>query len=342
VWLIAVLLAGVVMAALTSCGDAVKEDASAENEGPALNIGLAYDIGGRGDKSFNDAAADGLDDVKRTLGLVHVKEVTARPGEPGSSKEQRLRGLAESGYSPVIAVGYAYSDAVRKVAPRFPHTRFAIIDDGEATGPNVSNLLFAEEQGSFLVGAVAAMKSRTEQVGFVGGVSSPPVKKFEAGYIQGVKYVNPRIKVKVAYLTRPPDLTGFDNPGMAKAAAARMYDAGADIVYQAAGASGAGVFEAAKQARKWVIGVDSDQAVTADPAVRNLILTSMVKRVDVAVYDFVANLMDGTIRSGRTVYDLSLGGVDYSSTGGHIKDVQPRLEQLKQEIIIGKIKVSPS
>ncbi|MBP2704755.1 BMP family ABC transporter substrate-binding protein [Microbispora sp. RL4-1S] len=335
------VLAGVALVT-ASCGRVPGTGATIETDyAKSLRVGLAYDIGGRGDQSFNDAAADGLDEVRRSLGLLQIKEFEAQPGEPLSSKQQRLQTLAENGYSPVIAVGYAYSDAVRTVAPRYPHTKFAIIDDRAASGPNVANLLFAEEQGSFLVGAAAAMKSKTGDVGFVGGVQSPLIKKFEAGYRQGVKYMNPKAKVRVAYLTRPPDLTGFDNPAKARQAAKAMYDGGADVVYQAAGASGAGVFQAAKDAGRWAIGVDSDQAKTADPAVRDLILTSMIKRVDVAVYDYIAALMDGTVASGPSVYDLKLGGVDYSSTGGHIKDIQPKLEQLKQEIIIGKIKVSP-
>ncbi|ETK33306.1 BMP family lipoprotein [Microbispora sp. ATCC PTA-5024] len=338
---IAVLMTGAVLAAATACGGVHSPGATVPGDHPrALRIGLAYDIGGRGDKSFNDAAADGLDDARRSLGLLQVQEVAAQPGEPESAKVNRLRLMAKAGYSPIIAVGYAYSDAVKDVAPKFPGTKFAIVDDSVASGPNVTNLLFAEEQGSFLVGAAAAMKSKTGDVGFVGGVESPLIKKFEAGYTQGVKYVNPRAKIEIAYLTKPPDLTGFDNAAKAQDAAQKMFAAGADVVYQAAGASGAGVFKAAQSAKGWAIGVDSDQARTADPSVRGLILTSMVKRVDVAVYDYIANLMDGTVKSGRAVYDLKLGGVDYSTTGGHIDDIQPRLEQLKQEIIIGKIRVS--
>ncbi|GAA4568236.1 BMP family lipoprotein [Planotetraspora kaengkrachanensis] len=333
---IAVLMAGTLVVA-AACGGKPPEFSG--SDASSMKVGLAYDIGGRGDQSFNDAAAAGLDDAKRNLGLRTVKELEATHGETDAQKAERLRVLAEAGYSPIIAVGYAYSEPMKRVAPDFPATRFAIVDDTMARGPNISNLLFAEEQGSFLVGAAAALKSRTGHVGFVGGVESPLVKKFEIGFVQGVKHIKPEDTVDVKYLAQPPDLTGFDDPAKGRLAAQGMYDAGADVVYQAAGGSGAGVFEAAYEHHAWAIGVDSDQARTAAPDVRGNILTSMLKKVDVAVYDYIANILDGTVRSGPTVYDLRLGGVDYSTTGGHIRDIQPRLEELKQQIIVGKIKV---
>ncbi|GAA4578777.1 BMP family ABC transporter substrate-binding protein [Planotetraspora phitsanulokensis] len=334
---IAVLVVGALVAGAAACGGKPPEFSG--SDASSMKVGLAYDIGGRGDQSFNDAAASGLDDAKRNLGLRTVKELEATPGETDAQKSERLRVLAEAGYSPIIAVGYAYSEPMKRVAPDFPATRFAIVDDTMARGPNISNLLFAEEQGSFLVGAAAALKSRTGHVGFVGGVQSPLVKKFEIGFTQGVKYIKPEDTVDVKYVAQPPDLTGFDDPAKGRLAAQGMYDAGADVVYQAAGGSGAGVFEAAYQQHAWAIGVDSDQAKTAAPEVRGNILTSMLKKVDVAVYDYIASILDGTVKSGPTVYDLRLGGVDYSTTGGHIRDIQPRLEELKQEIIVGKIKV---
>ncbi|GII53182.1 BMP family ABC transporter substrate-binding protein [Planotetraspora thailandica] len=337
---IAALVAGVLMASAAGCGTTAAHTAHASVDVSSMKVGLAYDIGGRGDQSFNDAAAAGLDDAKRNLGLRQVKELEATPGEGDQQKADRLRVLADAGYSPIIAVGYAYSDAMKKVAPDFPHTSFAIVDDDAARGRNVTNLLFAEEQGSFLVGASAALKSRTGRVGFVGGVQSPLIEKFQAGFTQGVKYVNPRASIEVKYLTQPPDITGFDDPAKARTAAQGMYDAGADVVYQAAGGSGAGVFEAAKDHEAWAIGVDSDQALTADPEVRPNILTSMMKKVNVAVYDYLAGIADGTMRAGPTVYDLRLGGVDYSTTGGHLRDIDSRLEELKQQIIVGKIRVA--
>jgi basic membrane protein A and related proteins len=305
-----------------------------------LRVALAYDLGGRGDRSFNDSAAQGLDEAKRDLGISQTFEAEADRDEVAAQKESRLRFLASNGYSPIIAVGFSYAEPLGKVAPQYPGTMFAIVDDATVTGPNIYNLLFAEEQGSFLVGAAGALKSRTKRVGFIGGVRAPVLRKFEAGYAQGVKHVRAGTQVQVQYLTKPPDYRGFDDPAKGKAVAAGMYSAGNDVVYQAAGGSGVGVFEAAKAANEWAIGVDSDQAATADAAVRGHILTSMVKKVNVAVYDFIASVVDGTAKSGPVTYDLKAGGVDYSTTGGHIEDIQPQLETLKQKIINGEIKVT--
>ncbi|MBB2742458.1 UNVERIFIED_ORG: basic membrane protein A [Microbispora rosea subsp. rosea] len=334
-------MAGVVAVAVTAaagCGGGVE---TASSQTGSLRVGLVYDIGGRGDKSYNDAAAAGVDEAKRNMTGLRVREVEAAPGEPVVRKVERVRALAEAGYDPIIAVGYSYAPALARIAPKFPKTRFAIVDEPTVSGPNITNLLFASEQGSFLIGAAAAMKSRTGDVGLVGGNRSPLVRKFEVGYVQGVKHVNPRARIRIAYLAGPHDLSGFERPDKAQKAARCMYRAGADVVYQVAGASGAGVFRAAKNAGAWAIGVDYDQAKSADPAVRHVILTSMIKRIDVAVYDYLADVADHTVRSGRVVYDLKLGGVDYTLTGGHITDIQPRLEQLKQEIIHGRVKVSP-
>ena len=341
--LVSALLAGALI--LTGCGggddnaDATPE-ASGSSSAPAsdIKVGLAYDIGGRGDQSFNDAAAAGLDKAADEFG-VETKEAEASNGEADTAKEERLRVLANAGYNPVIAVGFAYSGAVAKVAKELPDTQFAIIDDGAALGDNIANLLFAEEQGSFLVGAAAALKSKAGDIGFVGGVEVPLIKKFEAGYTAGAKEVNPDIKVQVKYLTQPPDFSGFGDPAKGKTAAAGMFDAGADVVYQAAGGSGGGVFEAAKAAGGLAIGVDSDQYNTADPAVKDVIMTSMLKKVDVAVYDFIKSVVDDNFTAGPTTYDLEKDGVGYSTTGGQIDDITTKLDEYKAKIISGEIKV---
>ncbi|MFC4586632.1 BMP family lipoprotein [Sphaerisporangium corydalis] len=315
---------------------AASSASSAAPTGP--KVGLAYDIGGRGDQSFNDAAAAGLEKAKSELSLADTKELEAGSGETGAQKEQRLRLLAQGGYNPVIAVGFAYSEAIKKVAKEFPDTKFAIIDDA-AEGPNISNLVFAENEGSFLVGAVAALKTKKDHIGFVGGVQVPLIKKFEVGFTRGAQAVKPDIKIDVKYLTQPPDFGGFNDPAKGKTAAEGMYDAGADIVYQAAGGSGGGVFEAAKAAKGFAIGVDSDQALTADEGVRSVILTSMLKKVDVAVFDFLKSYTDGTVQAGVKVYDLKAGGVDFSTTGGQVDDVKNKVDEYKQKIIDGTIKV---
>ncbi|HEX6921544.1 MAG TPA: BMP family ABC transporter substrate-binding protein [Actinomycetes bacterium] len=327
--------------ALTACGG---DDSGGTSTGDAtskksdLKVGLAYDIGGRGDQSFNDAAAAGLDKAKKDLGIT-ANEAEAAQGEPESAKEERLRLLAQNGFNPVIAVGFAYSAATAKVAKEFPKTNFAIIDDAGAVGPNIANLTFAENEGSFLVGAAAALKSKTGNIGFVGGVEVPLIKKFQAGYEAGAKAVKPDIKVQVKYLTQPPDFSGFGDPAKGKTAAEGMYQGGADVVYQAAGGSGGGVFEAAKAANAMAIGVDSDQAKTAAAGVRDVIITSMLKKVDVAVFDFIKSVNDGQFKAGEKVYDLKVNGVDYSTTGGKVDDIKSKLDEYKQKIISGEIKV---
>ena len=341
----AVAVLGTALLALTACGDNnTPTGASPTNPGassPAksmVKVGLAYDIGGRGDQSFNDAAAAGLDKAKAELG-VQSNEAEAAQGESDAAKEERLRGLAEAGYNPIVAVGFAYSKALGNAAKEFPEVKFAIVDDATAKGDNISNLVFAEEQGSFLVGVAAALKSKTSNVGFIGGVNVPLIKRFEVGYKAGVEAAKPGTKVQTKYLTQPPDFSGFGDPAKGRTAAEGMYDAGADIVYAAAGGSGGGVFEAAKAAGKWAIGVDSDQAKTAAPNVRDVIITSMLKKVDVAVYDFIKSVTSGAFKPGEKVYDLKAGGVDYATTGGKIDDVKPKIDEFKQKIINGEITV---
>jgi basic membrane protein A len=344
--LAAAVLAGALV--LTSCGgDSGDDEADTTPKGddtsssaPAsdIKVGLAYDIGGRGDQSFNDAAAAGLDKAADEFGI-ETNEAEAANGEPESAKEERLRALASAGFNPVIAVGFAYSGAVKKVAGELPDTQFAIIDDAAATGDNIANLLFAEEQGSFLVGAAAALKSETGNIGFVGGVDVPLIHKFEAGYEAGAKEVNPDIEVQVKYLTQPPDFSGFGDPAKGKTAAAGMFDKGADVVYQAAGGSGGGVFEAAQDAGGYAIGVDSDQYNTADPAVKDVIITSMLKKVDVAVYDFISSVVEGNFTAGPVTYDLEKDGVGYSTSGGQIDDITSKLDEYKQQIVDGSITV---
>jgi basic membrane protein A len=248
--------------------------------------------------------------------------------------------LADSGHDPIIGVGFAYSEAVAAVAPEFPDLTFAIVDDANATGDNISNLVFAEEQGSFLVGAAAALKSKTDKVGFIGGVQVPLIEKFEVGFMEGAKQVKPDIEVQTVYLTQPPDFSGFGDPAKGRTAAQGMFDAGADVVYHAAGGSGGGLFEAAKAAGALAIGVDSDQFETAAPDVQDVILTSMVKRVDVAVFDFLSSVAEGEVEAGPRVYDLEQGGVDYSTSGGKVDDIKTQLDELKQQIIDGEIEVT--
>ena len=327
--------------ALAACGTSTPTTPGSSGTTSAakvLKVGMAYDVGGRGDQSFNDAAAAGLDKAKAEL-KADTKEATAVNGEPESSREERLQQLIDAGYTNVVAVGFAYAPAVKKVAAANPDAKIALIDSTDAAGPNIENLTFAEQEGSFLVGAAAALKSKTGNVGFIGGVNTDLIKKFEAGYVMGAKTVNPAIKVQTKYLTQPPDFSGFGDPAKGKTAAEGMYQQGADVVYAAAGGSGGGVFTAAAAAGKMAIGVDSDQALTAPAAVKDVIITSMIKAVDVATFDFIKGLTEGKFTAGNKVFDLKAGGVGYSTTGGKIDDIKTKLEDFKQQIIDGKIVV---
>jgi basic membrane protein A and related proteins len=337
--------------ALSACGtgdgaDSAETTAAGGDETTAeqandVRVGMAYDVGGRGDQSFNDAAAAGLDQAVEEFGI-EAQEATATDGEPESAREERLQQLIDAGYTTIIAVGFAYAESVAKVAPENPDVHFALVDSTDATGDNIANLTFAEEQGSFLVGAAAALKTRTDNIGFVGGVQVPLIQKFEAGYIAGAQEINPDIEIQRGYLTQPPDFSGFGDPAKGKTAAEGMFQGGADVVYHAAGGSGGGVFTAAKEANKMAIGVDSDQAKTASPDVQDVIITSMIKRVDVAVYEFLTREVEDSFEAGEQVFDLAAGGVDYSTTGGKVDDIKDQLDELKQRIVDGEITVPTS
>ncbi|MGZ8691047.1 MAG: BMP family lipoprotein, partial [Aeromicrobium sp.] len=228
-----------------------------------------------------------------------------------------------------------------KIAKENPDVKFAIVDDASeaSTGANIMNITFAENEGSFLVGAAAALKTKTGTVGFIGGVETDLIKKFEAGYLAGAKAAKPDIKVVTKYLTQPPDFSGFASVDKGKAAADGMYQGGADIVYHAAGGSGGGVFEAAKAADGKAIGVDSDQAKTADASVKDVIMTSMLKNVDVAVLAYLKATDEGSVPTGVSRYDLEVDGVGYSTTGGQVDDIKQKLDEYKAQIVDGTIKV---
>jgi len=309
--------------------------------GEGITVGMAYDIGGRGDKSFNDSAAAGLDKAVTDFGIA-TQEL--EPSSGGENREENLRLLSEAGLPLVFAIGFAFADGVTATAPDYPDTEYAIVDS-VVDLPNVASLTFAEEQGSFLVGAAAALKSTTGKIGFVGGVEVDLIKKFEAGYEAGAKAVNPDIEIQVSYLTQPPDFSGFGDPAKGKEAALAMYQQGADVVYHAAGGSGTGVFQAAKEYSEsndthvWAIGVDSDQYLTAGADLQPYILTSMLKRVDVAVYSTISDFVHGNFTPGVHVFDLKVDGVGYATSGGFIDDIVPTLEDYKAKIISGDIVV---
>ena len=309
--------------------------------GEQVNIGLVYDIGGRGDQSFNDAAAAGLDRAAADLG-VGTSEASAN--EDGTNREELLALQASEGANLVIGVGFLFGEPMANVAAEFPDTNFAIVDS-TVDAPNVAGLIFAEEQGSFLVGAAAALKTESGIVGYIGGVNIPLIHAFEAGFLAGVQAVDPSIQVISQYVTEPPDFAGFNDPAAGRVIAQSMFEQGADVIYHAAGGTGAGLFQAAKDYSEandthvWAIGVDSDQYLTAGDF-QSYILTSMLKRVDVAVYNTIQAVQSGTFQAGPQVFDLSVDGVGYSTSGGFVDDIAAQLDDFKQQIVSGAINVS--
>ena len=325
-------------------GESTSSDAGASVDGSALNVGLAFDIGGRGDASFNDSAAAGLDKAISDIGVKkeNTKELTATDQESEDSKLTRLRQLAQEGRNPVISIGFAYTEATVKIAQEFPATQFAVVDGFAENAPkNITWLGFAEQEGSFLVGVIAALKSKSCTIGFVGGVNVPLIQKFQAGFEQGVKTVAPDAKIVSKYITEAGDLTGFADPPKGQVAAKGLIDQGADVVYHAAGASGKGVFAAAKEGGVEAIGVDSDQYNQKTVAeYKDSIITSMLKRVDVAVFDYISAVAAGDLTKLPQVFDLKVDGVGYSTSGGKIDDeTKSWVEAYKQQIVEGKIKV---
>jgi len=314
-----------------------------EGDGADFRVGMVLDIGGVDDDSFNEAANTGLQAAAEDFGV----EVTyLEPNEDGSNRGDLLRQLAEDGYDLVIGVGFLFAesmggteDAPGGIAAEFPDTQFAIIDDASFEADNVTSLVFAEEQGSFLVGAAAALSSGTGQIGFIGGVETELIQKFEAGFVAGVEEVDPDAEVEVNYITQPPDFAGFADPASARTIADGMYDNEIDVVYHAAGGSGEGLFQSAAAADRLAIGVDSDQYQQVEEDVQPCILTSMLKRVDVAVYTAIENLINGELEAGALTFDLENEGIDYATDGGQIDDVEDQIEDLKQRIIDGDIEV---
>lgn len=308
----------------------------------AVNVGIVFDVGGRGDKSFNDAAYVGGERAEKELG-VHVRFI--EPGD-GSDREAALRIFAAEGMKLVIGVGFIFTDDLVQLATEYPNTDFAGVDFSVATDsagnpisppPNLAALKFREEEGSFLVGALAAMVGHSKTVGFVGGMNSPLIQKFQAGYTAGVHYVCPDCRVIAQYAGVTPD--AFRNPGKGKELALSQYQDGVNVIFHASGSTGLGVFEAARQTNKLAIGVDADQYSEAPGHV----LTSMVKGVDAAVFDAIKRVKDGTFKGGIYSYGLAQNGVRYvydEHNKALIPDsVQARLQQLRADIIAGKIKV---
>ena len=311
--------------------------AGGKKAGKGLRVGVVFDIGGKNDKSFNEAAFRGLERAERELG---VTGTYIEPSE-GADRETAMRTLAARGYDLVIGVGFIFGPDLERLSVQFPNVKFAGIDysasEGVGTLPNLVGLRFREQEGSFLVGAIAGSLTHTKKVGFVGGMKIPLIGKFEAGYIAGVKYVCPQCEVLRAYAGSDPK--AFADPPLGQDLASSQYGKGADIIYHAAGKTGDGVFAAARQRNQRAIGVDSDQHDSAPCCV----VTSMVKRVDVAVVDVVKNLAAGKFTPGIHELGLAEGGVGFvaDERNAHLLPIEvvAKVNELREQIIAGKIQV---
>ena len=324
------------------CAKQSAENTAASGKKGSIQVGLAFDIGGRGDKSFNDAAYSGLERACKEYGLEMGKDVEFFEPTEAADRESALRQLASKNKDIIIGVGFIYSDDINRVAKDFPNTKFACVDYVVPENPkdipaNVVGLKFKEEEGSFLVGALAALVSKTGKIGFVGGMKSPLIKKFEAGYIAGAKYANPKIQVFSNYAGLKPE--AFKDPSKGKELALSMYEKGADVIFHASGSTGLGVFEAARDKKKLAIGVDSDQSAEAP----GLILTSMTKKVEVSVFEEIKAVKENSFTSGVRVFDLASQGIDYvyNDTNKNLipDDIHKKVEDIRSKIIKGEIKV---
>ncbi|MET0227157.1 MAG: BMP family ABC transporter substrate-binding protein [Actinomycetes bacterium] len=343
-----VVALGLVVAA---CGGGSDDGGNASTGGStaeAKKVGVVYDIGGRGDKSFNDSAYAGLQAAEKEQGdKIQAKDV--EPNPDGSNRKELLDGLADEGYGLIFGIGFLFSEDIAKSAAESPDTQFAVIDGfAESCTKPDQNLLcigFKEEEGSFLVGAAAALKTKSDIVGFVGGQQGQGlIEKFQAGYEAGVKYIADQdgksIKVLVDYAGNTPE--AFRNPAKGKELALKQIGEGADVIYHASGGTGAGVIATAADKKVYAIGVDSDQSLTASPAEQKWILTSMLKRVDNAVQQTIGEYVDGTEKGGIKTFGLKEGGIDYAQNQYNkelLGDIPTTLDELKQKIIDGEITI---
>ncbi len=294
----------------------------------AAEPAIVFDMGGKFDKSFNEAAYNGIEKWKKETGKNYAQfEITTE-----SQREQAIRRMAERGASPIIGIGFGQASSIEKVAKEFPKLKFAIIDM-VINLPNVQSVVFREQEGSFLVGAMAALASKSGKVGFVGGMDIPLIRKFECGYKQGALFINPKVEM-IGNMTGTTG-AAWNDPARGGELAKAQFSQGVDVVFAAAGRTGLGVYQAAKDSGKLAIGVDSNQNHIQPGSM----LTSMLKRVDVAVYNVAK-----AHTPGLSVLGLKEGGVDYAMDAHNAKLVTPamkaKVDAAKADIISGKIKVA--
>ncbi|WP_028802956.1 BMP family lipoprotein [Streptomyces sp. 142MFCol3.1] len=330
--------------ALSACGGTSTSSSSSDSKGDK-GLAIAYDVGGKGDQSFNDAAFEGLKKAKAEFKYA-TADLEPTDGETDADKTQRLVSLAKQGYNPVIGIGYAYGPAIKAAAEKYPDTTFGIVDDSTVTSKNVADLVFSEQEASYLAGVAAAKATKSDTVGFVGGVDVPLIHKFEAGFEQGVKDTKPGVKVLSQYLTQTAEEGGFSSPDKGKTAAEGQIEKKADVVYAAAGLSGQGVIEAAAANKVWAIGVDSDQyKQEALSKYKDSILTSATKNVASAVYNLAKSVEDGKPENGIVRGDLKTGEVGLADSNPEFKSnkaIQDAVKAAQEKIISGEIKVKTS
>jgi basic membrane protein A and related proteins len=339
-----IILSGFLLAFIaSSCGSRIEAQKQCQ-----IKVGIVFDIGGKNDRSFNAAAWDG---VKRAENDLPICLYDVEPGNP-TSIEPAMRAFAEKNFDLIIGVGFAQGPIMQKVANDYPNIKFAIVDgvifeaDGKTPKKNVASLVFREHEGSYLVGMIAAAKSKTGVLGFVGGMDIPLIHRFETGYEEGARAVNPNIRVIDNYVGVTDG--AWNNPGKGKELALSQIEKGADVIFTAAGNSGLGAFDAVEQygknangeANKYVIGVDSNQNMVKP----GFVLTSMVKRVDNSVYDVVKEVLSGKFEGGFHVFGLDKEGVAYSMDQYNQNlippDVLKRVDEAKAKIVNGEIKVT--
>jgi basic membrane protein A len=294
---------------------------------------IVFDMGGKFDKSFNEAASRGAERFRKESGIAYREfEVTSE-----AQREQALRNMARRGAQIVVGVGFSQASGMERVAREFPAVKFAIVD-AVVDLPNVQSIVFKEHEGSFLVGMAAAMASRTGKIGFVGGMDIPLIRKFALGYAEGARYVNPGIEIFQNMTGTTP--AAWNDPTRGGELARSQFDRGADVIYAAAGATGLGVLQAARDRGRLAIGVDSNQNHIQPGSV----LTSMVKRVDLAVYEAFTSARDGTWKPGVRNLGIAEGGVGYALDQHNRRLITPEMErrlgQARADIVAGRIKVS--
>ncbi len=293
---------------------------------------VVFDMGGKFDKSFNEGVYNGLEKFKKDTGINYKSFEITNP----TQREQAIKKMAKRGANPVLGIGFAQGPAVEKVASQFPKTNFGIIDM-VVNKPNVQSIVFKEHEGSFLVGLLASMASKTGKVGFIGGMDIPLIRKFACGYEQGAKYANPNAQVIVNMTGSTP--SAWNDPSKGGELAKAQFDRGVDVVFAAAGGTGIGVYQAAKDNGKLAIGVDSNQNYLQP----GTMLTSMVKRVDVAAYNLMMEAKNGKFKPGVKVLGLKENGVDWAYDKYNKNLITPEMkkavEKAKADIISGKIKV---